>query len=189
MLAVASATIGAWAAVATAVIYVLIATFAVRQVREARELREQQSRPFVVAEFVPGFVIAFRVRNLGATLARNVRLTIDQWPVVTRSLKSDPVWTDPSASRLFGQGISYLPPQQEISTLFDIFHQRVEADLPMQYTVTVQYDSFDLCQCYNETYDLDLDLVRELTRINRKELHDLAVSVEKIQKAIERGSK
>jgi hypothetical protein len=68
---------------ATVLIYVVIAFYAWRSVREARTLRREQLRPFVVAEFIPGFLITFRVKNYGQTMARNVRLWWDPFPVTT----------------------------------------------------------------------------------------------------------
>lgn len=61
-----------------------------RRAEEARELRRQQARPFVVAEMVPDFIITFRVRNVGQTLARNVRITWDVFPSVTGNFANDP---------------------------------------------------------------------------------------------------
>src|SRR5437588_12571653 len=83
-----------WSALAawlTVAVYLVIAVFALRQVREARRLREEQARPFVVAEFVPGFLIKFRVRNVGQTVARNVRISWPNFPTVTPRMR-DPIW-------------------------------------------------------------------------------------------------
>lgn len=38
----------------------------------------EQARPYVIAEFVSGFLIDFRIRNLGTTMAKNVRFSWDR---------------------------------------------------------------------------------------------------------------
>lgn len=143
-----------------------------RRAEEARELRREQMRPFVIAELVPDFIITFRVRNAGQTLARNVRITWDIFPRVTGKFAKDPVWTGPDASVLFRDGIPFLPPGEEVSTLFDHFPDRVDMGLEMQFKVTVAYDDFTELHHYAETLVLDLDLYRGLRRMDRKDIHD-----------------
>lgn len=171
----------AWSAVAawaTVAVYVVLAIFALRQVSEARRLREEQARPFVVAEFVPGLILMFRVQNHGKTAARNVTIDWETFPTTTRD---EPLWKDKNASVLFRSGIPFLPPGQTIETLFDHFPDRVAKALPMTFKVTVQYQSFDEKQTYTESYHLDLELYRGLRRVERKDIHHVAVALEKLR--------
>lgn len=147
-----------------------------RRAEEARELRREQARPFVVAEMVPDFIITFRVRNVGQTLARNVRISWDVFPTVTANFASDPVWAGPDASVLFRDGVPFLPPGQEVSTLFDHFPDRIDKNLDMQFKVTVSYEDFNESNCYEETFFLDLDLYRGLRHVSRKDVRDAAKS-------------
>jgi hypothetical protein len=178
ILAVDAATIGAWAAIATVVIYIILATYAAIQVSEARKLREEQTRPFVIAELVPDFLIAFRIKNIGATLAKDVTIEWDTWPVVTMD---DPTWRSKDSTILFGKGIPSLGPGQDVSTTFDHFPNRVEKKLPMQYRVTVHYSSFDGRRSYSELFMLDLDLYANLRNVRKKTTHDLAEELKKIR--------
>lgn len=179
------AAAGVWLTLA---VYTAIAFFAFRQVSEARALREEQARPFVVAEFVPGIIISFRVQNLGRTLARNVRLTWDEFPQVTSQFRDDPAWQSPAGSVLFSDGIPVLAPGQVVETLFDHFPQRTEDDLPMQHRITVSYVSFDGKRSYADAFDLDLKLFMGLRHIDRKDVHDVAQTLGKIESTLGRWS-
>jgi hypothetical protein len=174
----------AWTAIAawlTVTAYAVIAVFALNQVREARTLREEQARPFVVAEFVPGFLIKFRIQNVGHTLARNVRIAWEPWPIVTAHFSNDALWKSPTNSVLFSSGIPSLAPQQQLETLFDHFPDRVSNHLPMRYRVRVEYDSFDTRRHFTETYELDLELFHGLRNISRKDVHDVANTLDRLQ--------
>lgn len=190
MIGVQAATIAAWAAVATVVIYVGLFLYARRQVAEARQLREEQTRPFIVVEFVPDFLITFRVRNIGATLARNVKVTWDQWPAVSRSFAAYNLWKSPQGSVLFDTGIPCLSPGQEIATHFDHFPNRVKEGLPMTYRVTVDYDNFALTgkerRHYQLAYVLDLDLYKDLRASRRRGMHELVQEVQGIKDLMDR---
>jgi hypothetical protein len=179
MTAEAWSAIGVWATVA---VYAGVLGYAIRQVREARQLREQQLRPFVVAEFVPGTLITFRVKNYGQTMARNVRLRWDPWPETTFS--DDPVWQSPEKSVLFSAGIPFLPPGQAVTTLFDHFPARVGANLRLRETIFVDYEATDGRAFTDERYDLDLELFMGLRHVGRKELHDVATTLDEIAKTL-----
>ncbi len=157
-----------------------------RRAEEGRELRREQVRPFVVAEMVPDFIITFRVRNVGQTLARNVRVTWEAFPTVTENFAKDPVWTGPDASVLFRDGIPFLPPGQEVSTLFDHFPDRIDKGLDMQFKVTVTYEDFNESNRYEETFALDLDLYRGLRHISRKDIHDAAKELKRMADSIQK---
>ena len=191
-LAVEAVTIGAWAGVITAIVYIVLAILAARQLREAQVLREQQPRPFVVAELVPEFVITLKLKNIGPTMARNVTLSWDQWPEVTGHFAADPLWKAPDGSVLFAEGIQTLAPGQEISTLFDKFSDRVKSNLPMTYKLTVSYDNYADAKrdkrSYSETFVLDLNLYLGLRHIEQKSVHHLVKEMEKIRTVFERSS-
>jgi hypothetical protein len=125
------------------------------------------------------------VQNLGRTLARNVRLTWTTFPVVTDQL-GGVVWKSADHSVLFSKGIPSLAPGEKIETLFDHFPERTKQELPMRYDITITYDSFDKMRHYSELFDLDLDLYRGLTRVGRKDIHEVAENLEAIKKEIER---
>jgi hypothetical protein len=150
VVAVEAVTVAAWAAVVTALLYLGLFFYAGRQVREAkqqvaeaRRLREEQTRPFVIAEFIPGVMIKFRVRNIGSTVATNIRLTWLRWPHVSKEmLPHVPMWRSADDSVLFARGIRCLAPGQEIVTNFDLYRARLAERLPMGHTVTASYGNY-----------------------------------------------
>jgi hypothetical protein len=92
------------------------AIFAWRQVGEARRLGEQQARPFVIVDFdVEDFLFFIEVTNLGATLARDVRVSIDP-PLGSAINTTDERMTQ---LKIFTEGIPTLAPGKKIRTLFD----------------------------------------------------------------------
>jgi len=168
--------IAAVAALGTLVVYVVIAKYAKGQLDQAERIRIEQSRPYVIAEFVPGFLIHFRVRNIGTTLARSVRISWNEWP---ESSLRESVWSNREKFTLFRSGVPSLAPHQEIQTLFDSFVARNEKGLPMSYTVTVSY-SDSAGRGYEEEFLLDLNVYLGLEQVDVKTVHDVAKELKKI---------
>jgi len=91
------------------------AVYGRRQLKEAKELREAQTRPFVVIDLGSSAHTLFDlvVKNIGPTLARDVRFEFDP-PI--RSTDKD---LDPNKLKMFREGISTLAPGKEIRALFE----------------------------------------------------------------------
>jgi hypothetical protein len=87
-------------------------------------------------------------------------------------------------SALLRDGIPSLPPGKTIRTFFDSFIERREKDLPMTYTVTVAYKDFTGKPMSAGTYVLDLRVYRDLLYMDRKGVHEMAKTLEAIQKEI-----
>jgi hypothetical protein len=85
------------------------------QAKEARRLREDQSRPFVVidVDFVGTSELFLFVRNLGTSLARDVRIVID--PPLKSSIEDIEV----AKFKMLSDGITTLAPGKELRTFFD----------------------------------------------------------------------
>jgi hypothetical protein len=185
---------GAWqaadwsalASVVTALVAILAAAFAWRQVTEARKTREDQAQPFVVVDFEPSNV-SFRVinlviRNVGRTLARDVQLKFD--PLLSSTHLNDK-W-DLNDTTLIREGIPSLPPGKEIKALFDLAHERFKSDLPMAYTVTVEFsDARDRRQT-PLVYKLDLNVYYGLQSVTEYGLHDAASALREIEKSVKK---
>lgn len=185
------------ATVAAFVVAVVAAMYAKRQwksqqiaVSEAREredrLREEQARPFVVVDFEPspvwGNIINLVVENVGKTLAKNVRFEFD--PPLQSSMSGQGY--DVASSVLLTQGIPAMPPGKRVTALFDMSHDRIAADLPMTYRVTVRSDdSADRSQEPLE-YVLDLSFRYGLRRVEAKTVHDVAKTLKEIEKQVSR---
>lgn len=174
---------GAAAAWATVAVYLLLLLFAARQVGETRRLREQETRPYVVIQFQPGFIIHFVIENMGRTVARNVRIIFDEWPVTTVDY---PPWSQDSESGLLREGIPFLAPGNEMRFIFDSFPDRTDAGLPLVYHATVTYESSDGKRRYSDPYTLDLSLYLGVLEVREKGLDEIATALQKMQKEMAR---
>lgn len=169
------------ATVATTLILAAAGFIAARQLSETRSLRRAQVRPFVVIDFDvqsdPPFIYV-RIVNVGSTMARDVAFEFD------RPLQSS--FDDRGGDRVaiadlpvLARGIPSLPPGKEIRFLFDSFIHREE--LPDTYGVRVKYQGHlfrhwprkPRREQYEDVVTLDLSLYRHMSRIERRDLHDI----------------
>ncbi|HWC15356.1 MAG TPA: hypothetical protein VG929_12310 [Actinomycetota bacterium] len=163
--------------------------FAGMQIHQARRLREEQSRPFVVVDFDAGRlpVIDLTVQNVGATMARNVRMTFD--PPLERAIEKKDRVGRLANSSLIQNGLPTLPPGKEIRTFFDMSFERVSSDLPTKYKVRITYDDFRGRRLDPDEYVLDLGMYKDLEFIVRKGAHEAAKALEEIHKEMKRWTK
>jgi hypothetical protein len=172
--------VAAWAAWAMVLIYLVIGLFAWRQVREARTLREEQARPFVIVDFEPGFLVYLTVKNLGRTMARDVRINFDK--KLTSSLDRP---RELDETPLFRESIPALPPGKKIRVLFDQFNARTEAKLPLTYDVDVRYRGPTGSKHWKDTYRLDLGMYLG-SALPPKGMPELVAEAEAIRKEIKK---
>lgn len=173
----------ALAAIATALIAAAAVWFARGQVNEAKQLRRDQTQPFVVVDIAPNpsvsWVVDFTVKNIGLTLARNVRFTFDP------ELESSQERYQIKDSLLFKQGVPSLPPGKELRFMLDIGHERYEAKLPNVYKVRVTCDDARGRPVEALEYVCDLDLYMSLSQAGVHNIHDLTNEVAKIRKTLD----
>lgn len=154
------------------------AVYARFQFKEARELREAQVRPFVVIDLDspqrPFFELV--VKNIGSTMARDVRFAFEPAPESTMSHASL------DRLKMFSEGISTLPPGKEIRTLFDSAIQRFKADLPDVYRVKVSYKDHEGKRPFQEFIDLDFGLYWNRLSVTRHGLHEIHKQLDSISK-------
>lgn len=180
--------LAAVAALGTLVVYLKIARYAVKQVDYAKKqldlaecIRLEEARPYVVAEFlVERHLIEFRLRNIGATMAKSVTFTWDQFP---QSSKDNSMWSRPTEIPFFRDGIASLAPNQEIRAFFDSFVDRVALQLPMVYTITLNYQD-SKGGTYEESSTLDLKLRLSLEHVRVYTIHDVAEQLSRIASAM-----
>lgn len=173
----------AWSAL-TFLVLVVAAGLTWRQVKETQTAREERSRPFVLLDFeiVGSVIVELHVRNIGATLARDVRFEFDK-PLETTAASGD--WNLADLS-LFRDGIPYLAPGKVIKVLFDQFVTREEKGLPRAYTVIVTYADAKRTNHYREQIVLDLNTYVGTNGINQDGLHELHKQLKDLVKNIER---
>ena len=160
-----------------------------RQLGEARRLREGSLRPFVVVDFDvdENIEVYLSVANIGATMARDVRITFDH-PFETAVLQGGPNerrYIDQFVERL-EKGIPILPPGKKMRTLFDLTNHRAEqgGDLRDEYTATITYRSEVTGKSYNDTYVVDLGVNTGRMWVNKKGVHQIAELAEKIERSL-----
>jgi hypothetical protein len=126
----------------------LAANYARGQLDLARTLREDKARPFVIVDFEPSPgpgapFVDLVIRNIGETLARNVKLTFD--PPLQSTFYARPqrgVAASIGDIRLISNGIPSMPPGREYRILFDNMAERYEQSaMERTYNVTVDLAS------------------------------------------------
>jgi len=127
--------VGAVAMAVQAVVLTVTLIAVWRQVREARRLREDQHRPFVSVDLDVGWLLYLSVRNVGHTMAHNVRLRIE--PPLTSTRPRPWSWEE---STLLIDGIPSLAPGRQYRWYLDPTEERLGSDLPMRYDVYLDYE-------------------------------------------------
>lgn len=167
-------------------VLIVAAWFGLRQVGEARRLREAQVRPFVTIDFqISQTIIWFVIRNVGTTVARNVTFEFD--PPLTTSFDTEPTLTPPTKLKIFAEGIPSLVPGKELTGVFDRFPARASQEGHSDsYHVTIRYRSDALKRDYTDETVLDLGIYRNVLRMTKKDLDDVAKSLETIGKELQK---
>jgi hypothetical protein len=177
----------AWVTAVAALLTLVIAAFAVlaafRQAGEARRLREQQAAPYVVVD-VEGskastIFLDLYVKNIGRTVARNVRVSFD--PPLQSTL--DGTFVRATAGFL-AHPIPAMPPGREYRMMFERGPDLYKSELPRAYAATVMFDGVSGPQCL--TYEINLDLFFEYQSINVYGVHDVATNLRDIQREMKR---
>jgi len=146
-------------------------------VKEMKEAREQENAPYIVVYFdIPTnkHLIYLIIKNVGKSIATDVKLTF------TPSLSSR-VFKGINDTPLIENGISSLPPNYELRTLFDgVINRFGNADFPMTYLVEVSYTGGLVKERRTSTQTLDLSMFYGLMQVNEKGLNELVKTVEAI---------
>jgi hypothetical protein len=178
--------LAAWSTFAQAALVALALVVAAVQLADARADKRARERPFVVVEFDGERhpeEVDIVVRNIGATIARDVEISFDP-PLQTTF---DDTGYGASFMKSFTEGIPALNPGQSLRAMFDTGAQRAQADLPSRYVATISY-SGDLrgAQPYSESAVLDLDLFRNRLYSKRYTVHDVYGQLEQMNATLAR---
>ncbi len=171
------------------------ATVSEKMLSEMESSRVQQTSADIVVYFdidPVRWVINFIVRNIGRSIARQVKLEID--PPLRSSIKRD--FTSASWAT---KGIGSLHPDGQFSTMLDFVREYFHNDeLPRRYFVKASYINGANGERVESTYDLDLgpyenvlalketgmtDLVRQLRDITGH-LRSLSQSMQSLAKKV-----
>jgi len=176
-----AATVVEAAAVVIAVLY------AKGQLDELRVSREDTTRPFVVVDLDARQTIAFiKVKNFGQSIAKNVRFKFAPALMSTFDGRKDEHGDYRLAEiDMFANGIPSLAPGKEHSTILDQVPLRIGAGLPNRYEVAVTYAG-PTGTTYTDRQTISLDTHIGLTRVERKDVHDIARYLEEINREIKK---
>ncbi len=179
---------GAAANVGTFLVALAALVIATRQLRQARELRREEMAPYVVVDVVPSttsnWLLELVVENIGQTVARDVRITVD--PPLRSTLDTDEVQV--ARWSVLEEGVRTMAPGRRLTALFDSAHQRHSTDLPRRYEVTVSAeDSYGRKEKY--PFTIDLNPLYGAMYTDKKGVHHLVGEVIKLRKATEKIAK
>lgn len=163
-------------AMGTLAVAIAAAIFAGVQVLEAGRLRREQSRPYVVVYVhrVAPTILDLVVKNFGTTAARDIVLHWDR-PVTLRWDKAaEPI-------ELFDR-LPLLVPGQEWRTVWDLHGHRIE-DEEEPYVARLSSRDARGKKLPEERFDLDTRHFAFEMMWERDGLHEIAGSLEKIQRA------
>lgn len=159
--------------------------YARAQLDLARRIQREASEPYVVVDIEPSeagsFVTVLSVRNIGPTMARNVRISAT--PELT-SAEGDDVTED--LQRVLARTIPMIPPGRRLTYFFDT-NRRFQSGLPMsfEFTVHAQGPSGDVEPLH---YNVDLGVYAEAligqrpTKFLEERLKGLEKSLAKLAK-------
>jgi hypothetical protein len=163
----------------------ILVRLAYKQLRAAFELERNRTRPMVSLDLVvEHYFVHVSLRNLGQTIAQNIKITVQ--PDI-RSLyggKFEGVYLDPSEEGdepvpFLQEGVISLAPGREIKGelgYIERFRQHYGAK---PFEGTISYCGYDGSK-YAERVVLDLGAHRGLGHIERYEIHDVAEALRKL---------
>lgn len=146
-------------------------------INEMKEAREQENAPYIVVYFdIPQNkpLIYLIIKNVGKSIATDVNLTF------TPSLTSN-VFKGINDVPLIKNGISSLPPNYELRTLFDGAINRFgNTNFPLTYKVEVSYTGGLVKERRTSSQTLDLSMFYNLMYVNEKGINELVKAVEAV---------
>jgi len=166
------------------VIYVIktwqIASANKKMVEEIRESRLQENRPYVMAYFdIPygEVIIYFVIKNVGKSIARNVKLKCEPILKTTRENIINFGELD-----IFKNGITEIPPSYELKTVFDttINYFDDKKNMPLTFDLKISYCGGLSNELIEYQQALDLRPFKGLMFIKEKGIDALVERVEKI---------
>jgi hypothetical protein len=163
------------AGVASALLTYWYVAYTARMVRHMIETAREESRPFVVVDFeYEERIISVVVTNVGKAPAADVQIRFTPELQGSHNL----------SQTIFKKPIMFLPPGRVIRTVVDVSWLFFEGDnrLPTEYEVDVSYRRLTAAETYREHYQLDMSWFQHLTWVGKKNLDDMAKSLETLEK-------
>jgi hypothetical protein len=181
MTSILAIQVDSWSVIVAAVSVMLATAFSICSIRQARQLQIDQARPHVVVDLAfRETLVMVRVRNLGRTAARDLKVTFAVPPEST--LAGALGWTN---SALFTTGVTTFAPSCEYKFLLDEAFSRLNSNLPLKLPVTATYSgpASGRHKPYVESSVLDL-AAYDGTQLPDKTVHEAVQQLEKIAAAL-----
>lgn len=160
----------------------VLATFVVailtfRTVSEMKETRISQTRPHIIVDIIirkgrPIFDLI--IKNIGNGIGYNFS---SEWnPELIDSKGQN--YSDMNMAK----NINYLPPDKEITTLFDstISYYQKKPQLPRSYVVKVSYED-EYSNSYEDEFTIDLSIYENISYLSEKSLNNVVKVLEQIR--------
>ena len=144
--------------------------------REMRDARDQEVAPYVIVSFDVNMnrnIIYLTVRNIGKTIATNVKLSFDP------ELAGD-FFSRHGKSNLVDKIIPSMPPGHEIRALFDTVPRYLASGGPLSYTARISYYGGLNTEEKIAEYVLDLSPYKGLTFTRDYDLTDATKELKNI---------
>lgn len=140
---------------------------------------ELERRPYIVPDF---FIenhnsLVFQIVNYGKTPALNVEIQVNPEIMLFKKKKL--------SDGMFNKPISIMPPNRKIKTSIgfsiNIFQ---DGSFPTEYNIKIKYQN---CRgkFFNDSFKIDFDYMRYEVYVGRKDIHDVASELERINKKLE----
>lgn len=156
-----------------------------KTLKEMKESRAQEVAPYVIAYFnvENNSKICLIVKNIGKTVAENVKL--DFTPELTNTLDMDL-----NEISLIKQGVSSMPPNYEIKTIYDFGTSYFKTDnMPLKYEVEITYQGGINNEVRKVKQTLDLSVYKELLKTRKKGMTDLVKKFDQFSKVTKKINK
>ena len=150
-----------------------------KTIEEMKETRDQESAPYVVAYFDLNFpLIFFVVKNLGKSVATEIKLSIDPPMAITQPI------LDLNKLSFLKDGIAALAPGSEIRTIFASSTTYFDDPpaRPRKYKATIVYKGGLSLQPRWHEMTLNLSAYEGTIHHNKNDLNDLVKEVEQIRR-------
>jgi hypothetical protein len=140
---------------------------------------KEESRPYVTVDFVfePDHVVNLVISNVSRTAAGSISAKIEPDLIGLHG--------DNLSATLLSRKIASLPPGRALEIFVGISHDLLgNPSYPNEYQVTLDYVRLGTTEEYQDRYRLAFDWYPGLRFVRRRGLHEIAASVEKLQREL-----
>lgn len=150
-----------------------------KTLKHIMDVRDEETAPYILVYFeIPyGDTLVYLViKNIGKSPARDIHIECN--PHIQSTLSHAERYSP------ITRGIPSLAPHQEIRTIFDVFIDRMGANLPMTYTIKLMYKGGIGNRQRQDEQIADISMYNSRMFAKQKDFQDLVKATEKMSKAV-----